>query len=50
MIGEHRHHRERGFTYIALLIAVAWLREPFTKLRIAAVLLATAAVPLLRLA
>ena len=23
MIGEHRHHRERGFTYIALLIAVA---------------------------
>lgn len=33
----------------ALLIAVAWLKEPFTKTRVAAVLLAAAAVPLLRL-
>jgi drug/metabolite transporter (DMT)-like permease len=33
----------------ALLIAVLWLREPFTRVRILAVLLATAAVPLLRL-
>ena len=34
----------------ALLIAVVWLREPFTKLRLAAILLSAAAVPLLRLA
>lgn len=34
----------------ALLIAIGWLREPFTRLRVIAVLLATAAVPLLRLA
>ena len=34
----------------ALLIAVTWLREPFTRPRLAAVLLAAAAVPLLRLA
>lgn len=34
----------------AILIAVAWLREPFTASRLAAVLLAAAAVPLLRLA
>jgi len=33
----------------ALLIAIYWLKEPFTPARIAAVLLATAAVPLLRL-
>ena len=33
----------------ALLIAVLWLKEPFTRLRVAAVLLAAAAVPLLRL-
>ncbi|UYN94793.1 MAG: EamA family transporter [Enhydrobacter sp.] len=33
----------------AILIAVLWLREPFTRRRIAAVLLAAAAVPLLRL-
>lgn len=33
----------------AILIAVLWLREPFTRLRIAAVLLAAAAVPFLRL-
>jgi len=33
----------------ALLIAVAWLKEPFTRLRIVAVLMAAAAVPLLRL-
>ena len=33
----------------ALLIAVIWLKEPFTKTRVAAVLLAAAAVPLLRL-
>jgi drug/metabolite transporter (DMT)-like permease len=33
----------------ALLIAVVWLKEPFTATRIAAVLLAAAAVPLLRL-
>ena len=34
----------------ALLIAVVWLKEPFTKLRLAAILLSAAAVPLLRLA
>lgn len=34
----------------ALLIAVFWLKEPFDRLRIAAVLLAGAAVPLLRFA
>lgn len=34
----------------AILIAVAWLREPFTPSRMFAVLLAAAAVPLLRLA
>ncbi len=34
----------------ALLIAVVWLREPFTWLRLAAILLSAAAVPLLRLA
>jgi uncharacterized membrane protein len=33
----------------ALLIAVAWLKEPFTRTRILAVLMAAAAVPLLRL-
>lgn len=33
----------------ALLIAVVWLKEPFTRARMAAVLLAAAAVPLLRL-
>jgi len=33
----------------ALIIAVLWLKEPFTPMRIAAVLLAAAAVPLLRL-
>jgi drug/metabolite transporter (DMT)-like permease len=33
----------------AILIAVVWLKEIFTRLRIAAVLLAAAAVPLLRL-
>ncbi len=33
----------------AVLIAVVWLKEPFTRLRIAAVVLAAAAVPLLRL-
>ena len=33
----------------ALLIAVVWLKEPFTRTRIVAVLLAAAAVPLLRL-
>jgi EamA-like transporter family len=33
----------------AILIAVVWLKEPFTRTRIAAVLLAAAAVPLLRL-
>lgn len=33
----------------AILIAVVWLKEPFTGTRIAAVLLAAAAVPLLRL-
>jgi drug/metabolite transporter (DMT)-like permease len=33
----------------AILIAVVWLREPFTRARILAVLLAAAAVPLLRL-
>ena len=32
----------------AVLIAVFWLKEPFTRTRIAAVLLAAAAVPLLR--
>jgi drug/metabolite transporter (DMT)-like permease len=34
----------------AILIAVAWLKEPFTATRLLAVLLAAAAVPLLRLA
>jgi drug/metabolite transporter (DMT)-like permease len=34
----------------AILIAVAWLKEPFTRSRLVAVLLAAAAVPLLRLA
>jgi len=33
----------------ALLIAVLWLQEPFTRTRLVAVLLAAAAVPLLRL-
>jgi len=33
----------------AILIAVIWLKEPFTRTRIAAMLLAAAAVPLLRL-
>jgi drug/metabolite transporter (DMT)-like permease len=33
----------------AILIAVAWLKEPFTRTRIVAVLLAAAAIPLLRL-
>lgn len=33
----------------AILIAIIWLKEPFTPLRIAAVALAAAAVPLLRL-
>lgn len=33
----------------AILIAIVWLREPFTSARILAVLLAAAAVPLLRL-
>lgn len=35
---------------LAILIAVLWLKEPFTPLRLAAVLLSAAAVPLLRLA
>lgn len=34
----------------AILIAIVWLREPFTASRVLAVLLAAAAVPLLRLA
>jgi len=34
----------------AIVIAIAWLKEPFTPSRMLAVLLATAAVPLLRLA
>ena len=34
----------------AILIAIAWLKEPFTASRMLAVLLAAAAVPLLRLA
>jgi drug/metabolite transporter (DMT)-like permease len=34
----------------ALLIAVIWLREPFTRLRLVAIVLSAAAVPLLRLA
>jgi drug/metabolite transporter (DMT)-like permease len=33
----------------AILIAVVWLKEPFTRTRILAVLLAAAAVPMLRL-
>jgi drug/metabolite transporter (DMT)-like permease len=33
----------------AILIAVVWLKEPFTRTRILAVLLAAAAIPLLRL-
>jgi drug/metabolite transporter (DMT)-like permease len=34
----------------ALLIAIFWLKEPFDRLRIVAVILAGAAVPLLRFA
>lgn len=34
----------------AILIAIVWLREPFTRLRLAAILLSAAAVPLMRLA
>ncbi|TXL69415.1 hypothetical protein FHP25_39180 [Vineibacter terrae] len=34
----------------AILIAIVWLREPFTRLRLLAIGLAAAAVPLLRLA
>jgi drug/metabolite transporter (DMT)-like permease len=33
----------------AILIAVVWLKEPFTRTRILAVLLAAVAVPMLRL-
>jgi len=33
----------------AVLIAVIWLKEPFTRTRILAVLLAAMAIPLLRL-
>ena len=35
---------------VAILIAIVWLREPVTRLRLAAILLAAAAVPLLRFA
>ena len=34
----------------AIVIAIVWLREPFTRLRLFAILLSIAAVPLLRLA
>jgi drug/metabolite transporter (DMT)-like permease len=34
----------------ALLIAIVWLKEPFTPLRLLAILMSAAAVPLLRLA
>jgi drug/metabolite transporter (DMT)-like permease len=34
----------------ALMIAIVWLREPFTRLRLVAILLSAAAVPLLRFA
>ena len=34
----------------ALLIAIVWLKEPFTPLRLFAILMSAAAVPLLRLA
>lgn len=34
----------------AIVIAIVWLREPFTRLRLCAILLAAAAIPLLRLA
>ena len=34
----------------ALVIAIIWLKEPFTRLRLCAILLSAAAVPLLRLA
>jgi EamA domain-containing membrane protein RarD len=33
----------------AIVIAVIWLKEPFTRTRVLAVLLAAAAIPLLRL-
>lgn len=33
----------------AIVIAIVWLREPFTRLRLLAILLSAAAVPLLRL-
>jgi EamA domain-containing membrane protein RarD len=32
------------------VIAIVWLKEPFTRLRLCAILLSTAAVPLLRFA
>ena len=34
----------------AVIIAVVWLREPFIRLRLAAILLSAASVPLLRFA
>ena len=34
----------------AILIAVLWLKEPFTKLRLVAIVLSAAAIPLLRFA
>jgi drug/metabolite transporter (DMT)-like permease len=34
----------------ALVIAIVWLKEPFTRLRLCAILLSAAAVPLLRFA
>lgn len=34
----------------AIVIAIAWLKEPFTRLRLIAILLSAAAVPLLRFA
>lgn len=34
----------------AILIAIVWLEEPFTRLRLFAILLSAAAVPLLRFA
>jgi len=38
-----------GIVLRAILIAVVWLKEPFTRTRILAVLLAATAIPLLRL-
>ena len=37
-------------TIFAIVIAVLWLKEPFTKLRLLAIVLSAAAIPLFRFA